>query len=220
LVSSVFINVYGFHRLKLSVKQLLFGLVFIFFLFEISYVFAVQIDVNNFFDINIAFFQHFARYIISGVVGLNEHIAQGMPIGIDSDILFMPFVNAINFLQGIPARSVVSSYLVYIDNVQGETSNVKTIFGTILIYGGFFVGTLYVILLGLVSYLSMMISHISKDIWYKFIFGFIMSALFMGWFELYFNNLTLIEVPVYMLLLSQLSKVKFVFKNRKNAACE
>lgn len=209
-ISCILTFIHKNDKARLKARHYFLLSLIIFLLFEVSYIFSVRINTSNILDTNVFLAKHFVGYLFAGVNGLNEHFANCLPIGIFPDLLFMPFINLINFARGIEPMSVVSNYYVPID-LKGElTSNVKTIFGTILIYGGYFTGILYVLFLGFISYFVMLILQISNNIWYKLIYIFLMSGLFLGWYDLYFNNLTIIEVPFIMFLFSIISRIKFL----------
>lgn len=210
LVCCILSYIHKNNKIRLKAKHIFLLAFTIFSLFEASYFFSIHINTKNFLDVNIFFIRHFVGYLVAGVNGLSEHFAYSLPVGIDPDVLFMPFINLTNVIRGIDPMPVVSSYFVPID-LKGElTSNVKTIFGTIFIFGGYFIGIIYVLFLGFISYLVMIITYISRNIWYELIYFFLMSGLFLGWFDLYFNILTLIEIPFIMFLFSLISRVKFL----------
>jgi hypothetical protein len=84
---------------------------------------------------------------------------------------------------------------------EGWSSNVHTLFGSVLGAVGYLQTILYTAVLGMVSYVLFEISRSSKDVWLMILWCFWATGLAFAWFGIYFANLSLFEVPGYCILL-------------------
>lgn len=100
--------------------------------------------------------------------------------------------------MGLPMQEVISDLWTQIG--ADASSNVKTFFGTVFIYGGYLGGIFTSFIWGIVAYFSFIMSV--KGYW---IFSantcLIITALFFGWFDLYFNTFAYYEYFFYTVML-------------------
>ncbi len=100
---------------------ILLGIIF----FILSYAIAL-----GSFDVNFIIF-HFLAYVIAGIVGLSEHLRQGLPIDTDFLLIIQPIKNLYNALTGGEITDRISDFWVATSIIYAKKSNVKTFFGDI-----------------------------------------------------------------------------------------
>jgi oligosaccharide repeat unit polymerase len=148
---------------------------------------------------------HFIVYTNSGLLSFSEHLRLNKKIGISLEFLFEPIYNIYYKLTGKEMISIISNLNERIGSQQ--YSNVKTFFGEIYIYGGIIGGIFTSFVWGWVTYLFLALSVMIKDVFFFLIYFIIISALFFGWFGIYFNNLTYYEiiiVGIFLLIVTRL----------------
>lgn len=126
-------------------------------------------------------------------------------IGIAPEVLFMPIINLYNKLMGLPLEKVYSD--LWTDVGPGLQSNVKTFFGTIYIYGGLWGGILTIIIYSLVAHVLLIFS-LYRNYFFYFAYCLCLSALALGWFDLFFNMIAFYEYIVFAILISILFSIK------------
>jgi hypothetical protein len=162
-------------------------------------------------------FNHFSGYLFSGILGFSEHLRNNLPVAIDSTVLIKPVTNALNVLLQKDVSTTVSDMWVNINSSLNKGSNVKTLFGSILVFGGFFKGTVYVISLSVFFHLFHIFSTVTKSILIYIVYSYFLSGLFLGWFDIYFNLLFFWELPFICFALIIASKIKFNFTSKNES---
>ena len=208
IIGGVLLRLFNERKFRLKPIQIIAAIVVVVLLFLLTYSFSVKADNYDFFGKILLLLKHLMGYLFAGVLGFGEHIKEGLPIGDNPKALFMPFINFYNYLTGHEVANVVSSYHVFIDRRSLEDVNVKTFFGTILINGGYFIGVFYVLALSIVLYFIWIVASISKNYWFVILYIFYASALALGWFDFYYNQLPFLELPIYMILLISFINIK------------
>jgi hypothetical protein len=87
-----------------------------------------------------------------------------------------------------------------------EEVNVRTFFGTIYVYGGLVKGILFAAGSGFIIYSLKVYTFFARKIIFMVLFSIFISALFLGWFDFYFNKLFFYEVTVYAFLLVMIER--------------
>jgi hypothetical protein len=197
------------NRITIKIKSLALSSFMIFFVFLLFYFPSSGFNKNYFFDpytykfiINHVFF-----YLFSGVLGFSEHIRAGFKTNIEPAMVFRPFINIFNLITSSGTiKPIVSDLYYHINSNFKLTSNVHTFIGSLIIYSGFKVAGIYLILVSFSLYSLLLLNFINKNIWILIIYLFMLSGLGVGWFNLYFNNLSFIEIPAYCFILALLSE--------------
>lgn len=208
LIGGFLLRYYNLRKAKISPIRMLLLLFVVVALFFLSYYFAVGIQEGDFWRKNYNIFRHFLGYVFAGVLGFGEHMKQSLPIGELPQLLVMPFTNLYRFVTGQEVTGVVSNYHVLIDLKDMVDVNVKTLFGTIYIYGGNFWGVIYVFLMGMMLYFHWLMAGLSKNYWFAVLYALMASPLFIGWFDFYYNQLTFVELPVIVVIILFLTQFK------------
>lgn len=191
-------------KTTLKFKHILFIIV-PFLVFWVVYQISLGLDFSN----NKFIFNHMFGYLLSGPIGLSEHLNQGFPIGEKPEYAFTPIINIFRFIIGEKPLDVISNYSL--DIPMDINTNVKTFFGTLFIYGGSsFIITSF--LLGIILYGYLLTACYSVNTKFSpFIitnYMFMLGLLFMGWFDAYIIHLDFYEVPVLAFILHLFFKIK------------
>lgn len=183
------------YKTKVSIIKYIGGIVAVFFVFILAYIPSLGFS----WDSMTFFFNHFCKYIFAGIGGLNEAILLNLPIGGDPGNLLQPFINIIP-IDRTPLVDAKYDYLI-INDITLEYTNVYSLVGSAFIFGGYCVGTLYLIALGFLSYLLFYISKVSHNFWY--FFGYLMWSLglFFSFFANYYSLLNIYELTILCYLI-------------------
>jgi len=208
LIGGFLLRYYNIRKTKINPgKSVLLGIAVV-VLFFLSYYFAVGIQEGDFVRKNYNIFRHFLGYVFAGVLGFGEHMHQSLPVGDIPQLLVMPFINIYRLVTGQEITGVVSSYHVLIDVKNVVDVNVKTFFGTVYIYGGTVWGLIYIFFLGMLLYLNWVMAAVSRNYWFIVLYALVASPLFLGWFDFYYNQLTMVELPVMVVIILFLTQFK------------
>lgn len=171
-------------------------------LFSLSYLFIFMIALDKEYspEIGAIIYEHIVHYLLSGVMGYSEILRQDLIDAPNAAALFSPFINLWNALTGQATISPTNPHFLVINQHQTLGSNIRTLFGTIYIYGGSIVFVLYTIAMGFICYLSRIISIRSHSLYLVACDAWFCALLAMGWFECYTFHLRTIEVPLILLL--------------------
>lgn len=141
------------------------------------------------------FVLHFLRYLFSGVLGLSSYIADNGPVGVDPSMLITPLVNLYNVVVG---HEIINTYSDILDFIGGDTyTNVKTLFGTIYIYGGLLIGIPVIFIYGFFVYTIFRLALKTRDACAVTIYAVNAALLFFGWFDTYLSNLFVYEFTAF-----------------------
>lgn len=143
--------------------------------------------------------KNFCHYLTSGIFGLSTDIVRDMPDKGDFEMLFAQFVNIGKTLTG--DNDLLSPVNPFYYTTGLNWTNVRTFFGTILVYSNYAGFALYILLISTVFYGLMIMARKSGDLYFNLIFYIECGYLAMGWFEFYFFHLQVIELPVIALML-------------------
>lgn len=149
-----------------------------------------------------ALLEHFVSYAFAGVLALSEVVRSGeWRTGGDPRVIFAPLVNLYALAtSGELISNVRDSYSLI--NVAGtKSSNVHTLFGTLLIHLGVLRASAYALGLGALAYTLFVLARLARNCWLTALWSFIAGMLALGWFEFYFWHLPAIEAPAYCVIL-------------------
>ena len=209
IIGGLLLRYFNKPKIKIKVIYIVIFVITIMILFGLTYVFAMQDRKDfSFFEKVGLLFNHFMGYLFAGVLGFGEHMKQHLPVGESPRALIMPFVNIYHLVARHSLEGVVSNYHVFIDKENLVDVNVKTFFGTILINGGYLIGSIYIVCLSFILYFLWFIATIAKNFWFVVLYVFFASALVLGWFDFYYNQLPFLELPVYMIIIIFVSNIK------------
>jgi hypothetical protein len=190
--------------------------IWIIILFSVIFFFATyyfSIGLNSDF-----LFKHMIKYAFSGILGLSEFIRKGLEIVIDGTFLIRPAENIINVITNQPVSSVIQKIMVNIsgNKVEPNLTNVRTFFGTVYVNSGIIISIIYILILSTIIYYFYISSILRKNKWVILFSSLVLGALVMGWFDFYFNTLNFFEIPVYILILNFISKLRLRRKADNN----
>jgi oligosaccharide repeat unit polymerase len=209
IIGGLLLRFFNKTQIKIKIVNVIIFVIVVMILFGLTYMFAMQDRKDfSFFEKVGLLFNHFMGYLFAGILGFGEHMNQHMPVGETPRALFMPFINLYHFIAGNPPEGVVSSYHVFIDKNNLVDVNVKTFFGTILINGGYLIGCIYVVGLSIFLYFLWIVATIAKNFWFIVLYVFFASALVLGWFDFYYNQLPFLELPAYLIIIIFVSNIK------------
>ncbi len=172
--------------------------------FFISYSLILDMRLHLTFIIHHALF-----YLTSSFSGLSYYIQHNLPTGISLDMLFMPIVNLYNKLSGQPTQDILSQLWTPVG--VGQSSNVKTFFGTIYIYGGIWGGIFTTIIWSFLCHLLFILSR-KKNIFFFITYIIFLTSLLFGWFDLYLNTIAFYEFLLCGLILGCIYTLRKYFR--------
>lgn len=150
--------------------------------------------------------QHFAKYFFAGVLGFGEMLKLGrghLVLG-GAETIFAPFVNLISALlvPDKPSIPIINQNYPSIVPFDYNPSNVPTLLGTLYLFLNIEGMLMYTVFLSLTAHFIFVIGSITRFTWLLVGWAYFASLLSMGWFEMYFWHLNVIEVPVIILILA------------------
>lgn len=208
LIGGVLFRVFTGKMKSINIKFLVVIAVVSFFFFYIAYYFSTNLS-NSYTESNylLFVFNYFMYYLFAGVLGFSEWVAHNMIFKDSIEYLLSPFVTIASLFTDIEKINVVNPNF-YIINKQGYISNVRTIFGSILENAGIAYSIIYLFIVSSSIYFLYFLALIRQNLWLFLLLAFVLSPLFVGVFDFYYNNLALIEIPVYIYVLYLLSMSK------------
>lgn len=182
-------------KTKLTFRIFLFALFGGFLVFTFSYLLALVVaGTGGIWQIMKFTFGHFFHYFTSGTFGLSMDILHSFPDKGPFDVIICPFVNIANQLVG--SGELVSPINPYYYHSGIDLTNVRTFFGTLLVYSNPFQFVLYTWFLSTLLYLLKIATLKFNSVYLAMVLFFECALLAMGWFEFYFFHLDIIEVPL------------------------
>lgn len=150
--------------------------------------------------------RHFANYLFAGVLGYTQAVQDGLVYEFSWAEIFAPIVNMYNVWAGIDPVSPINPYFHQL-GILGQTSNVHTLFGTLLLKLGPVGALLYSALMGLISYGLYLLAERSRNCWFGVLWCFTAMTLAVGWFDFYFWHLAVIEASMFCIVLAVLDRL-------------
>jgi oligosaccharide repeat unit polymerase len=204
---------YRYYRanFKMRLKNIWIIILFSVIFFFATYYFSIGLNSDF-------LFKHMIKYAFSGILGLSEFIRKGLEIVIDGTFLIRPAENIINVITNQPVSSVIQKIMVNIsgNKVEPNLTNVRTFFGTVYVNSGIIISIIYILILSTIIYYFYISSILRKNKWVILFSSLVLGALVMGWFDFYFNTLNFFEIPVYILILNFISKLRLRRKADNN----
>jgi len=194
--------------IKLGLTKMLAFLLLTFILFSLPYMFLFgeNFELADTLD-------RFLYYFFSGDLGFSAHIGYNMPIGVDYLYIINPIVNIFNVLTKAETKSAVSDMWVVIGgNNDFDITNIKTFFGTIYIYEGWFGSIITSLFAGFIYYFMFIYTSIQKNLFLTIAYFYLAAMLFFGWFDLYLTQLPFYEVPIICFIFYFFSLKKITVK--------
>lgn len=189
-------------KTKLTMKLIGYVVLGAFVVFFLSYALSILVVQNR--GVSGEFmefiFGHFFHYLTSGTFGWSMDLERGLPDdGGSFQNVIAQLVNLCKSLTGDKELVYPVNPLYY--NSGLTLTNVRTFFGTIYINASAAEFTLYVLFISLMMYLMRLAMLHFNNVHIYVIYFFYCGLLFMGWFDLYFASLTILEFPILVLML-------------------
>lgn len=180
--------------LSFSISVLLMVLFFLVYLMKVTLSSNSGIDyLSVLYDIMI----HFFGYLYSGILTFSNYISKGLYNQLDAkDILglFSGPVNVLNILIGEKTISLdITRPFVTLNEYSGTVGNVPSLWGTLLLAGGYLSLPIYFLIIFLISVLQWFSKRSNLAL---IIYTFLTSFLFFSWFDYYYYLLMPFEVSV------------------------
>lgn len=184
-----------FFNLKISLFKLLIIVGILFGFFILSYLPSFDYELNE--TQWIFLVDHFTKYVFAGVSGMNEALSLHLPMGQNPAYGLPPFVNIFfDFNYRIDPNY---DYLV-VNDLNGEYTNVYTLFGGSFLFNGILLGTIYIFVVSLLSYYFYYLQRKTYNYWYILSYYFWCLALLFSFFGNYYTLLNIYELPLYGLV--------------------
>lgn len=182
-------------KTKLTFKLLLYLALGGLSVFSLSYLLALVVAGNGGVGQILEYaFGHFFHYFTSGTFGLSTDMYNLFPDKGPFEIILCPFVNIANQLIG--SEELVSPINPFYYDTGIDLTNVRTYFGTLLIYTNPVQFVVYILCVSTLMYLLRIAAMKVNSVYLNMVYFFECSLFAMGWFEFYFFHLDVIEVPV------------------------
>ena len=186
---------------RLSFRFILFMVLGAIGVFFIIYIVSLVLGQNVEFGGKLVgfIFRHVIHYLTSGVLGLSEDMVHGIPDRGSYEIVIAPFVNIARIVTGNPEQ--VSTLNPYFFFTGFNLTNVRTLFGSIYINSNPLSFIMTVFGLSVIIHAVKLVSVKYNNIYTNLVLFYMCSLLFMGWFDTFFSQLAVLEVPVMIFLL-------------------
>ena len=196
-----------FGRSQFSFKFIFYVVLGTISVFFIIYILSVVVGQNLDFDGKfIAFiFRHVVHYLTSGVWGLSVDMVYGFPDKGPFELNIAQFVNMARAITG--NTEYVSTINTYYYHTGFNYTNVRTLFGTIYINSNQLTYILTVLVLSSIIYLIKIFTIRFDGLYSNMVLYYFCSLLFMGWFDTFFSQLVVIEVPLWIMILCIIDKI-------------
>lgn len=174
---------------KISYKKFLLVGIGVFVVFILSYAVSLGFE----WEYMEFFVNHFISYLFSGISGLNEAIAQNLPVG----------QNPIYGLPSILYSIIGNNYIVdqryneLILNNDGAWTNVYGLIGASYLFNGRFYGIIYLIIIAIISYSLYIYKERNVSYWNKMMYYFWCIGLFFSFFGNYYTLFGIYELMVF-----------------------
>lgn len=169
--------------------------------FVVSYMMTLGWDMENMNYI----WAHFCKYVYAGIGGLNEALAQSYPLGSS------PYYGTPSFIRlFIPVNIETNSVYQYvvINDLSGEYTNVFSLFGGAYLFNGVFMGTLYLLIIAVISYILYRKRLYTDNYWYYLSYYFWSSGLILSFFGNYYTLLNVWELTAEAFVVGMICRRK------------
>lgn len=189
-------------RTKLTLRLLIIGVLGMFAIFFTFYAMSILVvqDRGVSDDFMDFIFGHFFHYLTSGTYGWSMDVERGIPD--DGGSFEMIIAQLVNLAKSATGDKELVSPINTLFFFSGRSlTNVRTIFGTLYINTTAVSFTLYTLILSTIIYSMKLLALKYANIYTYTVYFFYITLLFMGWFDLYFANLTIFESAVMLFFL-------------------
>lgn len=187
--------------MKLNPIILVFVPLVIFAIFTTSYMVSLGWEVDNMNFI----WAHFCKYVYAGIGGLNESLIHHYPIGNCPWYGTPSFIGVFtNVNTQIPS---IYDYVV-INDLNGEYTNVYSLFGGAYLFNGPFIGTFYLVIIAVISNKLYMKRLKTNNYWLYFSYYLWSSGLVLSFFGNYYTLLNIWELTAEAYIIGLWHKTK------------
>src|ERR1017187_2405922 len=198
-------------RFRLSLGKTVAIILLMYCVFNVSYLIAfTSSDPKALSDPEVysQLFRRFGDYFFAGVLAFGAHMQNGGAYAYNPPAAYAPFINLAAIITGHPfVDPILEDFTVIRSGMDGFRVNVHTLFGTLIMSLGYLETSFYTFALSLITYAGFLASRPSRDVWITALWCFLAAGLAFAWFDTYFSQLALLEVPAYCLLLSAISRM-------------
>ena len=182
---------------KLVITILLSSVAVFYITFLLAIVVVNEMEVND--KVILFIFQRFVHYFTSGTLGLSMDMQLGFPDQGEFSIIMAPFINIFNQMTG--SNELLSPVNPCFHFTGISLTNVRTIFGTLLIYSNYVQFAIYVLCLSAFCYFLKIMAAEHSNVYTNTVYYYFCALLAMGWFEFYFFHLDIVEIPAMLIIL-------------------
>lgn len=179
---------------KLNPVYVIIILIVIFAIFSVSYLMTLGWDPDS-----MAFiWAHFCKYVYAGIGGLNEALRENFPVGQGPWYGLPSFITLFS-----PVDLKISSVYEYviINDINNEWTNVFSLFGSAYLFNGIFMGTIYLIIIAIISYNLYQRRLKTTNYWTYLSYYLWSSGLILSFFGNYYTLLNIWELTVEAFLI-------------------
>lgn len=210
IISGIFFRGYCYNKWP-SLITIFFGFCVCILLFIFSYYYRNYVSSNDY-----AFEQimiHAIGYLFAGVQGGAELFSTNNDSEPYFNMIFSGLLNIYSLITG--ERNYVSNVAPNFFIINSQTfqeSNVSTVYGTVFFGLGASLATIYFIIYFSIFYFLYIRVKKTKSINIKIFYSFMMSGLFLGFFEHYLGLLFYFELAAVLLGISLLKNLRYGIK--------
>lgn len=187
-------------RLHLSLRTVVVIVVGMYVLFNVSYMIAFgsgNADALTDPEVYADLFQHVENYMFAGVLAFSGEMQSGSAFPVDPPAVYASLMNILSVVSNDElVTGITQKYTQIRSGTGGFSSNVHTLFGTLILSLGYYEAVLYTVVLALLSHAAFLGSLWSSDVWITVMWCFLSACLAFGWFGTYFSQLPVFEVSL------------------------
>lgn len=155
-------------------------------------------------------FEHVIGYLVAGIQGASQLLTSDADPSKYAGMTFNGILNVIAFLSGSSDYSTnVAPDFWVINQLSLQQSNVHTLYGTVFFGLGYFYATIYFIVYFLIFYFFYFRAQASKNEPFLIFYSFMLSGLFLGFFEHYLGSLFYLEILFFLIIINFFSKSNY-----------
>ena len=142
--------------------------------------------------------KHAVTYMTAGVYGLSEDLAQNTLEEWEPEKIYAPFVNIGKVVSGDKdyASHLNDKFIQITENDSG--SNVRSFFGTLYVFLGFWHALAYVLVFSCLMYGLFSFALKAGKVFFLGLLCWFEASMLMGWFDITANNLSFITIPCFL----------------------
>ena len=191
-------------KVRISLRTILFTLLFGFGFFFLSYYLSIVTSEGNEFDDKVVEYitRNFIHYLTSGVLGLSMDMDKGILEQQDLTYIFAPFCNVYNLITGNEMASCLNTFYLTTTWL-GFATNIRTFIGTIYVFSGPWTPIVIAFWSSFIYFFKLM-SDKTRQISWLLAYAWLSALLTLGWFDYYFALLNSLEVIVLFFIICYL----------------